>query len=107
MNGYTHSPNSTGGSITVTTATTGLCLTMNRWSFCPDCGMKLPSEWKHCAGCGKPIGAEMPPITSGHVTTNAPAQWTFTNQTERCAFDGLPPGAYDLVCLCPKCSPRC
>ncbi len=26
---------------------------------------------------------------------------------EPCAFDGLPPGAYGLVCNCPRCSPRC
>jgi hypothetical protein len=26
---------------------------------------------------------------------------------EPCAFDGLPPGVYGLVCFCPRCSPRC
>lgn len=26
---------------------------------------------------------------------------------EPCAFDSLPPGVYNLVCFCPKCSPRC
>jgi hypothetical protein len=25
----------------------------------------------------------------------------------RCAFDGLPPGAYLLSCSCPRCTPWC
>jgi hypothetical protein len=24
-----------------------------------------------------------------------------------CAFDGLPPGIYGLVCSCPRCAPSC
>ena len=27
--------------------------------------------------------------------------------THPCAFDGLEPGVYGLVCTCPRCSPRC
>lgn len=29
------------------------------------------------------------------------------NDSWPCAFDGLPPGIYGLVCHCPRCSPRC
>lgn len=40
----------------------------------------------------------------------ATSERTFTigdNSGVWCAFDGLPPGVYGLVCFCPKCSPRC
>lgn len=90
MNGYTNLPYVTG-SATITTS--GLCLTMNRWSFCPGCGTQLPVEWKHCAGCGKLIGAEIPQMTSGYVTTSPLTQWVYTTN--------------NLLCTCQKCSPRC
>jgi len=42
-----------------------------------------------------------------------PIDWPYPSQPnwitwkpEPCAFDGLPPGVYGMVCCCPKCSPR-
>ena len=81
-----------------------------RWKFCTDCGTKLGETWKHCAECGKLIGFASLPFVSG---TGTPVAYpkpgdqitpTFQALQQRCAFDGLPPGAYGLLCTCPKCS---
>lgn len=30
-----------------------------------------------------------------------------TRMPRECAFDGLPPGVYGLMCSCPRCTPQC
>jgi hypothetical protein len=44
-----------------------------------------------------------------HPLTQLPpvAPYVISNAPRTCAFDGLPPGVYGLVCTCPKCSLQC
>lgn len=69
--------------------------------FCTK-GVSGPLEW---FGPYKPTPTVNPPVW---VPALAPT-FTWTGNTNpfftKCAFDGLPPGAYGLVCQCPKCSP--
>lgn len=74
-----------------------------QWDFCPGCGSKLQHEWKFCSGCGKHLMCAPPyPQVTYYLGDQTPV-----STTRRCAFDGLPPGAYNMYCPCPKCSPQC
>lgn len=44
--------NLTANSITLGTFT----VTSTAWNFCPHCGRKIESGWRHCAGCGVSVG---------------------------------------------------
>jgi hypothetical protein len=68
--------------------------------FCPDCGTRNKDGGNYCTQCGKSLAQAGPMIP-------APEFRPYVPQPQRCAFDGLPPGTYGLVCTCPKCSPRC
>lgn len=52
-----------------------------------------------------PLGPRpfIPPI-DGDNFPDYPNHWVVPPE-EKCAFDGLPPGAYGLVCYCPRCRP--
>jgi hypothetical protein len=93
------------------------------WKFCPECGGKFEAAWKFCANCGtKRDGAENI-LTGGSLidlgrqmreqlgTVVPDIPWAQYQPRivphQRCAFEGLPPGPYNLVCFCPKCSPQC
>lgn len=62
------------------------------------------------------IFRDNPPKLPDAVPFNPTPTWPYSggpfgqpliDETRKCAFDGLPPGVYGLVCTCPKCSVIC
>lgn len=84
----------------VTTSTVSFSL--GRPNYCSNCGTKIGDGWNYCGGCGRAV-ASAPQVwptawpNSGIGTIGG--TWP---PPEKCAYDGLPPGAYHLVCNCPK-----
>jgi len=76
---------------------------MARPNYCSNCGAKIEAAWNFCGGCGIKIAA--PPQVSPTTTITYPM--TSVVGTQRCAFDGLPPGTYGLYCGCPKHATFC
>lgn len=59
------------------------------FTFPPRVDIQPPWDFK---GPNIPLGSGVP---------------TWIPNERKCAFDGLPPGVYGLVCFCPKCATMC
>jgi hypothetical protein len=58
----------------------------------------------HANQCDCVAAAPVQPLAP-FVPANWPSNGTISQPWDKCAFDGLPQGAYGLVCFCRKCSP--
>ena len=101
-------PGEMTGTITSQTSNT----LVERWSFCPRCGLPLDRLWNYCASCGTKVEILSSPWT--YVRTPVSPGMTYIStivEEQQCLMEQFckdhPGQPANLYCPCPKCSARC